>query len=378
MGIKRSLQSIGDFFWTLLLFAGYMILWLFTIMVIVAFSMAILKIPINSLPEGFPFVFLFVDIIISSYTTNRAYKKRISKRCEESESKSNSSATSEKSQYSEFPRYYTINGVKYDIDNPKSIEQIPLVSNTFSINGKTYGMDTILYEHYRQCPDRSLGYTAFDKCEELRKHGIIHKSDWELELESRWEARKAKEDARKQQCDSFTVEDMQQFPDIPIAWQYIVELNHTDGIAWCQLNWNNQQIVLRYISQINDIIVDAQSYVDGIGKAHIDLYSMDFNYPMPMYMNSMCNTRIECYPYTTTGKLSKYPVLIQFATKQDANGLRSVGEIKILRDGNIGAATVSINGNTFKIGLHGTSLVLKRVDNPYLGGNLFKFSEIYD
>jgi hypothetical protein len=207
--------------------------------------------------------------------------------------------------------------------------------------------------------------------------GIIHKSERELELEKRYEDRKQKEDARKQQCDTFTIDDMQQFSDIPIAWSYIIQLQHTDGVAWCQLNWNNKQIVLQYIAQINDIIVDAQSYVPGIGDSHIDLHSLDFDYPIPMYRNAMCNTRIECYPYTATGKLSKYPVVIQFATKFDNNGIRSIGEVKILQDGNIGSATVCIYGNTFKIGLHGTSLVLKRVDNPYMGGNLFKFSECY-
>lgn len=287
------------------------------------------------------------------------------------------------SQYSEFPRYYTINGTKYDIDNPNDIKRIPLFRTILYINGEPYGMDALLNEHCIQSTENmDVHWAAYNKVQEYRNNGIIHKSSREIQREQEYqrgqEERKSKEDARKKQCDTFTVDDMQQFPDIPIAWSYIMQLQHTNGIAWCQLNWNNQQIVLQYISQINDIIEDAQSYVDGIGNAHIDLYSMDFDYPVPMYMNSMCNTRIECYPYTATGKLSKYPVVIQFATKQDAASLRTVGEIKILRDGNIGAATASINGNTFKIGLHGTSLVLKRVDNPYLGGNLFKFSEIYD
>ena len=287
------------------------------------------------------------------------------------------------SKYSEFPRYYTINGVKYDIDNPNDIKRIPLFRTILYINGEPYGMDGLLNEHCVQSTaNMDVHWAAYNKVQEYRKRGIIHKSSRELERERNIELaqadRKRKEDARKNQCDSFTVDDMQNFPDIPIAWSYIKNLHHTNGVAWCQLNWNNQQIVLQYISQINDIIVDAQSYVEGIGKSHIDLYSIDFDYPVPMYMNSMCNTRVECYPYTATGKLSKYPVVIQFATKLDSSGIRTVGEIKILRDGNIGAASVSINGNVFKIGLHGTSLVLKRIDNPYMGGNLFKFSETYD
>lgn len=280
------------------------------------------------------------------------------------------------SRYSTFPRYYTIDGTTYDIDNIEDIKKFPLIDTIIVIDGKDYGMDTIMFEHYRQCSDRDLGYAAYDKCQEYRNKGILHKSDWELEIETRYEERKQKEKIRKQQCNTFSVDDMQQFPDIPIAWSHVIELTHTDGIAWCQLNWNNQQIVLQYISQINDIIVDAQEYIPSIGDAHIDLDAIDYDYPVPMYLNAMCNTRIECYPYTPTGKLSKHPVVIKFATKIGSDGASSIGEIKILRDGNIGSATVGIRGNTFSIGLHGISLVLKRVDNPY--GNLFKFSDTYE
>ena len=97
----------------------------------------------------------------------------------------------------------------------------------------------------------------------------------------------------------------------------------------------------------------------------------------------MACTRVECYPYTKTGKLSKYPVVLHFETfpqKHDYGGFSGeaiiCGEIKILRDGNIGSAWVNIWGNTFKIGLYGLSLVLKRVDNPY--GNLFNFSDMIE
>lgn len=282
------------------------------------------------------------------------------------------------SQYSEFPRYYNIDGVVYDIDNPDDIKNMPLIRNVLNINGKPFGMDTILHEFYYQCSNRSLGYIAYDKCMEFRNNGIIHKSERELNMDESVEAWNQKKSARRQQCDTFTVDDMQQFPDIPIAWSYVMQLQHTNGIAWCQLNWNNQKIVKEYISRVNDIIMDAHSYVDGIGNSYIDLDSINFDYPTPMYKNCMCCTRIECYPYTPTGKLSKYPVIIHFQTNPNSSGVCTSGEIKLLRDGNIGAATASIYGTVFKIGLHGTSLVLKRVDNVFNGGNLFYLSEKYE
>lgn len=281
------------------------------------------------------------------------------------------------SQYSEFPRYFNIDGVCYDIDSPTDIERMPLITNVMEINGKQYGMDTILIEHYHQSSDSAVGYAAYDKCQEFRNNGIINKSERELEMESHYHQRQEKEIARKHQCDNFSIDDMLQFSDIPFTWWDISDLQHTNGIPWCMLNGINKTIALHYISKINDIIIDAQDYVPGIGNACIDLDNIDFDYPDKTFVNQMCCTRVECYPYTATGKLSKYPVVIQFATKFDANQIRTGGKIKILRDGNIGAATVDIYGNTYKIGLHGLSLVLKRVDSSIYAGrkNLFMFSE---
>lgn len=188
----------------------------------------------------------------------------------------------------------------------------------------------------------------------------------------------SKEAARAQQCNAFTIEDMQQFSDIPFAWSYVDRLQHTDGTAWFMLNWNNRQIALHYIAEVNQIVANAADFITGIGDNSICLDNIDYDYPQPMFKGCMCSTRVECFPYTASGKISKYPVLLRFATKPNASGVCAVGTIKILRDGSIGAATFSANGNTFKIGLHGRSLVLQRVDNPYMGGNLFKFSEQYE
>lgn len=281
------------------------------------------------------------------------------------------------------PRYYSINGVKYDIDNPDDIRRIPLFKTKFQINGETFGMDSVLNEHCIQATtNMDVHWAAYNKVQEYRSNGIIFKSQREIQREKAYQQgqieRRKTEDARMEQCNSFSIKDMEQFSDIPFSWHYISKLRHTNGVSWFMLNLNNQKIALDYISKINDIIVDAHQYIDGIDDAYIDLNCMDFDYPVHMRKNSMCNTRVECYPYTSSGRISKYPAIIQFATKIDHSGSRTIGEIKILCDGNIGAASVLINGCTFKIGLHGVSLVLLRVDCPYMGGNLFNFSENYD
>lgn len=276
--------------------------------------------------------------------------------------------------YSAFPRFYTINGIKYDIDDPDSIRKIPTFNNILRINGKPYGMDTILFEHYRSCSDSQIGYAAYEKSQEFRKKGIVNLSDWEKELEQRNIGRQQKEESRKKQCNSFSIEDMYQFSCIPFGWRYVMSLNHTDGIPWFMLNWNNQQVALHYISQLNDIILDAKEFVPGISTG-IDFGQIDYDYPTPMTKHSMCSTRVECYPYTSTGKISKYPAVLVFATKY-ISGVRSCsGEIKIMRDGNIGSALIYLNGKNYKFSLHGVSLVLKRVDDRMTGKNLFYFSE---
>lgn len=285
-----------------------------------------------------------------------------------------------KSQYSSMPRFFVIDGVKYDLDNATSISHIPIFENTFLINGKTYGMDTVLYEHYCQCSNDAIRWAAYEKSQEFRKHGIVHPSQREVDWQMHERERQAKEALRKKQCDSFTIEDMYGFADIPFGFHWVKQLFHTDGIAWFMLNKNNQEVAISYISQINDIILDAQEYIDGIQNTEIDLTKINFDYPRPLQRNSMTCTRVECYPYTPSGKKSKYPIILHFEThpyscnytRLDVE-LSIVGDINILCDGNIGSAVVRILGNTFRFGLHGLSLVLKRVDNPY--GNLFKFSE---
>ena len=54
------------------------------------------------------------------------------------------------SQISSLPRYYTINGKKYDLDNPEDIYKLPVFRNIIEINGVEYGMDSILRKHARE------------------------------------------------------------------------------------------------------------------------------------------------------------------------------------------------------------------------------------
>lgn len=282
------------------------------------------------------------------------------------------------------PRYYSIDGIKYDIDNPSDIKCIPLSKVLFTINKKQYGIDTILLEQ-ALCSahrNRAIYVAAIDKVNEYRANGIVFKSDKEIIQDKQYnikQLQKEREDAlRKEQCDSFTIADMQQFEGIPFGWSWVNELNHTNGIAWFILNMNNQEIAQEYLLQLNNMILDSNTYITGLPDINIvnRLSELDFDYPCPMHKDSMANTRVECYPYTKTGKISKYPINFVFKTKLLGNSF-IFGEAKILRDGNIGSAHVHLthanNVINYTFGLYGLSLVIKSVNINYTP--LYRFKE---
>lgn len=185
---------------------------------------------------------------------------------------------------------------------------------------------------------------------------------------------------RKEQCDTFKIDDMIQFQDIPFEWWWVTELNHTNGIAWFLLNKNNQFIALCYIEQINNLIIDAHSYIQSLNNYEMCTEEIDFAYPIPMYKESLPNTYVECIPYTKTGKISKYPAILHFASSKLVtldNGYKYQnhpfrGEIKIMQDGNIGMAKISFGYTKVSIGLSGLSLIIKRIDT--IDGNLYKYT----
>ena len=296
------------------------------------------------------------------------------------------------SQYSNMPRYFVIGGVKYDLDNPEDIDKLPLIDKIIQFQGKDYGIDSVLLEHGLRAfyDSPSIFEAAIRKFDEYRENGITFVSDAEriwgaaalVKLRQRYE----KEDVRRKQCDRFTIEDMHQFPDIPFGWHWVMELNHTEGEAWFMLNMNNQQIAEDYISVLNNHIIDAHDYIKGINHLSIDLTQIDYLYPIPMQMNSKANTRVVCTPYTPTGKISKYPASLHFATSVNQKGWNGtvtqfhpvMGRINLLKDGNIGSADVCFTEGAkqtlFIFRLFGLSLVIRKVYQN--GERIFDFEKL--
>ena len=78
------------------------------------------------------------------------------------------------SEYSSLPRFYSIDGVSYDLDVPASIKKIPVFFNTFEIEGRPYRMDKLLLEHARECVNEEIRNAAYEKAEEFTSSRIAN------------------------------------------------------------------------------------------------------------------------------------------------------------------------------------------------------------
>ncbi len=201
----------------------------------------------------------------------------------------------------------------------------------------------------------------------------------------RREVAENKKRERQQQILTFKLEDMMQFDDLPFLWNK--DILYANNIAYLPLTNENREVALYYIKQIADLIRDAKAYIPNIEHCTIRKKQIDFNYPNIMHYPQPPCSFLECLPYTPTGKKSKYPVVLHFRTSRVdvfSNGaavqMHPVsGIIKILCDGQIGAASVTFVDENyerikFSISLFGLSLVIRRVDSDY--GNMYRFESI--
>lgn len=288
------------------------------------------------------------------------------------------------SQYSSMPRYYTIDGIKYDIDNPRDIERLPLFGNIIYINGEEYGMDSVLrkhaYESYLE--NKAIYNAAIEKENEFKEHGFYFETEEEKrkkrEYEEDQKRKREEEKAVKRLHDSFKIEDMHQFTEIPFEWHWVMELQHTNGIAWFMLNRNNQYIALSAINYINSVLEGAEAYTGFRRSYYICTENIDFDYPRPMKKDSLPNTFVRCVPYTKTGRISKYPAILCFKEYMEGKVMYARdmpintvhGSVCFMRDGNIGMADITIHEYWIQIRLHGISLVVQRIGKNTEKGNV--------
>lgn len=201
------------------------------------------------------------------------------------------------------------------------------------------------------------------------------------EQEARYQQQQEEKALRRQQISTFTVEDMAQYEDLPFLWNDRLWNSYNNDQAYMELHNENCEIACMYVAQIAKLVCDAFTYIPDIQHCIIDPSEIDFKYRVLGNPHSMPYTYLECVPFTKTGKKPKYPAILHFGkgtTMFDGSAemAQYMGVIKILQDGQIGAAEVVFTNDyrKFSISLYGLSLVVRRVDTMY--ENIFKFEDI--
>ena len=108
---------------------------------------------------------------------------------------------------------------------------------------------------------------------------------------------------------------------------------------------------------------------------HIDVESLKFDIEKIEHTTiNQYFTYFECNPYTKTGKLSKFPLILHYATESfnDVNASKNYfGEIYYLQDGSIGKCRLIYwNRRTMyliDLGLIGKTLSTKKIEKTYNG-----------
>lgn len=282
---------------------------------------------------------------------------------------------------------FNIAGVEYDIMNKEDVEKIPCLPAKADIFGSNYGIDYILRKNavhiYRNNGDYDLAGACIRKSNELTLAGFGTKGSDEIEREKRSEKNRQKQEINQQTMidinNHITVGDMAKFSNLPFELRLVLNLQHTNGIAWFSLNKNNQYIALSALNYINNIFAQANSYLPDGNEFYICTENICFDYIRPISLDSLPGTYVECTPYTITYKKSKYPMVLHFTEVEGEPfflNRSSYGAISFMYDGNIGKADITIGNSIIQLRLIGISLIVRRIDR--LVNNSYQNIFIYE
>lgn len=141
-----------------------------------------------------------------------------------------------------------------------------------------------------------------------------------------------------------TTSDMEQFTMIPYQLNCPVKKFVKDGghpFAYMDLNQANQVMAKEEIEKINVYLRQAREYIPSIPiKTEIHIDQIVFS----PYSDKYGYTRLVCNPYTFSGKISKYPLCLNFMSRLDRRN-QDVGCLYYGQDGRILKADVNIFRN---------------------------------
>lgn len=278
----------------------------------------------------------------------------------------------ETSQYSPLPRFYHIKGKKYDIDSPNSVSSIPVCETHFKINDEDWGIDTILREHvnryYTHIPE-DLKAVCYSKISEIKWEGLEKLSHSEkLALEKQ----KEEKFREKAQLEAISLSDVEQFR---FKNYKMVEPFSDNNKCIMLISDENKKQVARDLSLLG-------TYVDSYCKSLCIEDNLCIN-PSELKFDTLKHdktnttlyfTHFECKPYTKTGKKSKFPLILHYATSayhEFDPPANFFGDIYYLQDGNIGKARLIYWIHhvmySFELGLTGQTLEVKKVEKSING-----------
>ena len=245
------------------------------------------------------------------------------------------------SQYSTFPRFYYINQKMYDIDSAESILQIPVCKTEFIINDESWSIDGILRSHVNQFLYKipsEVQSACYEKINQYRNSEYFTESPTEKKARLKQES-----DLQnlKEKLEKISPEDMNSFNLKQFVFKNIF---YYHGMARMLIDPINQPIVISDIEYMNTFIQKALSLVGLKYPYKIPIENISFSTDEIKIQNEsyiQYYSFFECTPYTPTGKKSKFPLILHFATDNihtlDTDN-KYLGEVHYMQNGSIGKA----------------------------------------
>lgn len=246
---------------------------------------------------------------------------------------------SELSQYSSLPRYYYIRGIKYDIDSPESVSEIPVCKTSFCINGERWGIDTVLrahvYGYFQFIPDE-LKSACFSKNSEFSYTAF--KTESESEKQARLKQKKEQLE-KQEELSKISLQDMKQFD---FSQFELSQPFYYNNMSIMLINSQDQDYINHKTVPLLDKYIREACSITGITE-NLLLSTVLIKYDTTQKVvgsQEITNyyTFFKCCPYTKTGKLSKYPLVLRYA-HGDFNSVKNFfGDVYYMQDGSIGKA----------------------------------------
>ena len=211
--------------------------------------------------------------------------------------------------------------------------------------------------------------TCYPKISEFEWNGLKRESAQEKQARIRQETEQFEKEKKLR---SISLKDMKQFH---FDGYQLSEPIYDNNMSIITILNSDQLQVKRDIEFINTLVKESCAITKIKPLLHIDVESLKFDIEKIEHTTTnQYFTYFECNPYTKTGKLSKFPLILHYATDSfnDVDASKNYfGEIYYLQDGSSGKCRLIYwNRRTMyliDLGLIGKTLSTKKIEKTYNG-----------